>query len=101
MRRRLPRLSQWAVWCVAASRPLRSHLCRLCGKAFKYDTSLMHHMKVHRGETTCQVCGKVLSRTGQLQNHMLSRHPELMPPPPRDPELMPPPPPPPPRQRRL
>ena len=72
--------------------PLRAHLCRLCGKAFKYDTSLVHHMKVHRGETTCAVCGKVLSRTGQLHNHMLSRHPELM--------LAMPPPPPPPGQRQ-
>ncbi|XP_037076869.1 gastrula zinc finger protein XlCGF26.1-like [Pollicipes pollicipes] len=65
--------------------PVRDHLCRLCGKTFKYDTSLMHHMKVHRGETTCRVCGKVLSRTGQLHSHMLTQHPELVQPPPPPP----------------
>lgn len=48
--------------------------CPECLATFKNQGSLIHHMGVHRGETTCRVCGKVQSRVANLRRHMAKVH---------------------------
>ena len=63
--------------------------CSECLQTFKNQGSLIHHMGVHRGETTCRVCGKVQSRVANLRRHLAKVHGmnmELQPLPPGQPE---------------
>ena len=48
--------------------------CPECLQTFKNPGSLIHHMEVHRGETTCRVCGKVQSRVANLRRHLAKVH---------------------------
>ena len=48
--------------------------CSECLQTFKNPGSLIHHMEVHRGETTCRVCGKVQSRVANLRRHLAKVH---------------------------
>lgn len=48
--------------------------CPECLQTFKNQGSLIHHMGVHRGETTCKVCGKVQSRVANLRRHLAKVH---------------------------
>ena len=56
-------------WDYSSEEP-SSFDCSVCGKRFKYRTSLSHHMKCHTGEATCPHCGKVLSSKANLNRHM-------------------------------
>ena len=65
--------------CVSAggSRSVRPvHRCPVCGKAFLHPKSLLQHLPVHTGSTTCPVCGRVCDRKARLNLHMRSCHPE-------------------------
>jgi hypothetical protein len=66
-----------AEWCVnPPSRRFtgtRYH-CNFCGKSYGHHTSLMHHQKVHSGETTCVICNKVLNRIFDLKMHLSFVH---------------------------
>ena len=46
------------------------HHCKICGKSYGHQTSLLHHLKVHSGETTCPICSKVLNRIFDLKMHL-------------------------------
>jgi len=48
--------------------------CPECRQTFKNYGSLVHHMKVHMGETTCKICGKVQSRVAHLRRHLANVH---------------------------
>jgi hypothetical protein len=70
-------LGLMADWCMSA--PSRRyggtrHHCNICGKSYGHQTSLVHHQKVHSGETTCAICNKVLNRTFDLKMHLSFVH---------------------------
>jgi hypothetical protein len=48
--------------------------CNVCGKSYGHHRSLMHHQKVHSGETTCAICNKVLNRIFDLKMHLSFVH---------------------------
>jgi len=48
--------------------------CEVCFQSFKNQGSLIHHMSVHKGITTCRVCGKVQSRVANLKRHLARVH---------------------------
>jgi len=48
--------------------------CEVCFQSFRNQGSLIHHMSVHKGITTCRVCGKVQSRVANLKRHLARVH---------------------------
>lgn len=68
---------QMAQWCmITPSRRFGGtrHRCNICGKSYGHQTSLVHHQKVHSGETTCTICNKVLNRIFDLKMHLSFVH---------------------------
>lgn len=49
-------------------------LCKVCGKVFKHQGSLVAHYQVHQLRTKCPVCKKVLSRHYHMKVHLLTVH---------------------------
>lgn len=48
----------------------KSFFCRACGKAFKFQTSLLrHNNKVHISKYQCPTCSRVFSRQAYLDVH--------------------------------
>ncbi|KAJ9594140.1 hypothetical protein L9F63_014456 [Diploptera punctata] len=53
-----------------AAKPRKSFYCRACGKAFKFQTSLLrHNNKVHISKYQCPTCSRVFSRQAYLDVH--------------------------------
>ncbi|XP_063873831.1 protein tramtrack, beta isoform-like isoform X3 [Scylla paramamosain] len=49
-------------------------VCKVCGKVFKHQGSLVAHYQVHQLRTKCPVCKKVLSRHYHMKVHLLTVH---------------------------
>ncbi|XP_068203338.1 sex determination protein fruitless-like [Palaemon carinicauda] len=49
-------------------------VCKVCGKVFKHQGSLVAHYQVHQLRTKCPVCRKVLSRHYHMKVHLLTVH---------------------------
>ncbi|CAL4121230.1 unnamed protein product [Meganyctiphanes norvegica] len=49
-------------------------ICKICGKVFKHQGSLVAHYQVHQLRTKCPVCKKVLSRHYHMKVHLLTVH---------------------------
>lgn len=51
----------------------RNHVCDLCGKGFKFVTSLKKHATVHSQERNfeCQICRKKFKTIAALRQHNL------------------------------
>ncbi|RXG55073.1 hypothetical protein Avbf_16154 [Armadillidium vulgare] len=49
-------------------------ICKVCGKVFKHQGSLVAHYQVHQQRTKCPVCKKVLSRHYHMKVHLLTVH---------------------------
>ncbi|XP_043227291.1 broad-complex core protein isoforms 1/2/3/4/5-like isoform X3 [Amphibalanus amphitrite] len=60
----------------AAAGPRTVHHCPVCWKPFTHPKSLLQHLPVHTGSTTCPVCGRVCDRKARLNLHMRRCHPE-------------------------
>ena len=51
--------------------------CHICGKEFKFNSSLAHHIEVHESKVVdkksllCHVCGKRYTKSGSLAKHEL------------------------------
>ncbi|KAF0312962.1 Zinc finger protein 256 [Amphibalanus amphitrite] len=54
----------------AAAGPRTVHHCPVCWKPFTHPKSLLQHLPVHTGSTTCPVCGRVCDRKARLNLHM-------------------------------
>ncbi|XP_066998971.2 zinc finger protein 878 [Anabrus simplex] len=53
-----------------SSKSRKSFFCRACGKAFKFQTSLLrHNNKVHISKYQCPTCSRVFSRQAYLDVH--------------------------------
>jgi len=53
-----------------SSKTRKSFFCRACGKAFKFQTSLLrHNNKVHISKYQCPTCSRVFSRQAYLDVH--------------------------------
>ena len=53
-----------------SAKPRKSFYCRACGKAFKFQTSLLrHNNKVHISKYQCPTCSRVFSRQAYLDVH--------------------------------
>ena len=50
--------------------PREAKDCLVCQQSFKTHHRLMKHMKVHRGEFSCDKCGKVLASRKMLRRHI-------------------------------
>ncbi|XP_037083930.1 zinc finger protein 879-like [Pollicipes pollicipes] len=51
---------------------LPGHTCDVCGKWYKYRTSLTNHKRQHEGLTLCVVCGLAASNINNLRLHLPS-----------------------------
>ena len=55
-------------WC-------RIYECTTCGKAFKSNSELTVHLRVHSGDKpySCDTCGKAYSGSSGLKKHVCAR----------------------------
>ena len=54
----------------------KPYSCHACGKAFATSGKLTVHLRVHSGDKpySCDTCGKAYSGSSGLKKHMRSRH---------------------------
>ena len=59
------------------NRPIRDHVCVVCGKKFASKSWLDQHVQVHTDQKPhlCSYCGKAFAMKGSLLQHVI-RHPE-------------------------
>lgn len=59
--------------------PSKPYKCKLCGRQYSLNNSLIRHLKMHYSPKSCrcEVCGKIYHRGDHLKEHLLTHNKDI------------------------